>query len=159
MSTLAAAISSGKAIIDLVKLIDGARLDAAGQEAVRELNTVLLSHQSDMLSLSEKLQEQQAEITALKERIAKQDEWSEIATHYSLDEITDGVFAYSNDIHDACPVCFQNKFISIIQKKQWSYAGTTYACMKAGCEFEYLDSSTSKPRKRRRRATGVHGGL
>jgi hypothetical protein len=149
MSTLAAAISSGKAIFDLVKLIDGARLDNAGQEAVRTLNSTLLSHQSNMLGLSEKLQEQQNKINSLEKSLDVQEKWKEIAQSYYLNEVIDDVFVYyyagpEGNGHNACPICFEKQFRSVIQKGNWSHAGQQYVCHHSGCNFQYLDESKAK---------------
>jgi hypothetical protein len=149
MSTLAAAIASGKAIFDLVKLIDGARLDNAGQEAVRTLNSTLLSHQSNMLGLSEKLQEQQSKIASLEKSLSLQEKWESISEGYFLNEVMEDVFVYQyagtgGKGHKACPICFEKQFRSVIQKGNWSHAGQQYVCHHSGCDFQYLDESKAK---------------
>ncbi|HAB54653.1 MAG TPA: hypothetical protein DCE80_21150 [Ignavibacteriales bacterium] len=136
-------ISSAKTAYDIAKGISTLKSDVGRNESISKILEILLSVQTQALSVNEiaqKLQEEKYEIT---QKLMKFEKWSETETQYELKEIASGVFVYackktnppSEPMHWLCTNCWKDRMKSIIQKT----LSDSYACPKCKTIYPFLD--------------------
>jgi hypothetical protein len=101
------AVELSRQIAELVK--KGITIDL--QERITELREAVLNAKDETINLRE-------EIQALKARVRSQEEWETRANKYSLVKTRGGAFLYTSEgppPHCACPRCFQEQKLQILQ--------------------------------------------
>jgi predicted RNA-binding Zn-ribbon protein involved in translation (DUF1610 family) len=137
-----AGIASAKASFDLLKAIKGVSDAAKINAAVIELQQHILSAQQSLLDAQETINLLTAEKAELESRLAKHSEWETRRSEYHLTEVRPGLTVYAFQPatesemapHWACPKCFADEKIQILQKP--SPSNRTYKC--PACEFSMI---------------------
>ena len=148
ISEIATGITAAK---HLAQLIQGIKAET---DAVR-INDIVIESQQLTLSLQQSLLDAQAMLDKITEekrelaaKIAKNDDWRDQASSYSLREICAGVLAYEfakKDDSDltpprwACPKCFTKQQIQILQRSDNPNPGVD--CQKCNLRINALPES------------------
>jgi hypothetical protein len=142
---------SAKAAYEIAKGISALKTEVERNQAVSKVLEVLLSVQSDALSMQEKQSLLLTEKDHLTKKIMEFEKWSEIESQYSLKEIASGVFVYAYNktdkatepSHWLCAKCFNtDKKKSIFQRFDHDSHGVHYKCHS--CDSEITDPSNPK---------------
>jgi len=147
----ASLFASAKTAYDIAKGISSLHTEVERNQAVSKILEVLLSVQSDALSMKEKYSLLLTEKDDLIKKISEFEKWSEIEHQYELKEIASGIFVYvykksevnREPMHWLCAKCYNEQKKSILQRKVKSMAGAIYICHT--CKSEILDHSQSAP--------------
>jgi hypothetical protein len=142
---------SAKAAYEIAKGISSLNTEVERNNAVSKVLEVLLSVQSDALSMQEKQSLLLTEKDDLIKKIAEFEKWSEIERQYELKEITTGVFVYAykkiddsrQPMHWLCAKCYSERKSYILQLKLESASGHIYICHN--CNSEIIDHSKAMP--------------
>lgn len=116
-------ITSSKAAYDIAKGISSLKSEVDRNESISKILEVLLSVQTNALSVNAIAQELQEEKYALTQKIMEFEKWSETERQYDLKEIAPGIFVYfykkgnepTEPIHWLCTNCWKDKIKSIIR--------------------------------------------
>ncbi len=123
IAEISSLISSTKAAYDIVKGISSLKAEIERNESIAKILEVLISVQSQALSVQAKTQELEIEKYELAKKLMAFETWSETESQYSLEEIASGVFVYSykktneanEPMHWLCTNCWKDKIKSILQ--------------------------------------------
>lgn len=134
------ALSSLKAISELVTTVAKGKTDDAVKEKAIELNQVIASLQSTIFSLHTQCQQLRDEKEAIKKELMDMRNWEQEASRYELTELCPGVLVYSikpeaqgtEPPHQLCPNCYQNRRKAILQKAFQDTEGTVFKCHDCG---------------------------
>jgi len=146
IAEISSLISSSKAAYDIAKRISTLKAEVDRNQSVSDLLSVILSVQSDALSMQSKYQDLLQEKDKLAKKLMEFEKWSEIEKQYELKELVRGVFLYvykqTNDfkepVHWLCPNCWQDRIKSIIQcTNPMATRRRLYSCPK--CKTEISD--------------------
>lgn len=144
IAEISSLISFVKTACDIAKGLSTFKSDVDRNESISKILEILLSIQTQVLSvnaIAQKLQEEKYEIT---QKLMKFEKWSETETQYELKEIASGVFVYackkinppSEPMHWLCTNCWKDRMKSIIQKT----LSDSYTCPKCKTElYPFLD--------------------
>ncbi len=116
IGSIAGGIASLKAAKDIAESLIGLRDTAKFQAAVVELQSKILSAQSDQFALLERVRE-------LEKKMAELEAWEAEKQRYALTDYGAGTFAYAlkeearkgEPPHRICAACYQNGHKSILQ--------------------------------------------
>jgi len=123
ITAVASAVGAIKTATDIVKTILAMNTDAAINEKVAELQSVILSLQSHTLSM----QAEYSDLLKVKDKLEKElmecKDWEKTKEQYELKEVESGVFVYSckqgdnlpEPEHWLCTNCYKDKKKSILQ--------------------------------------------
>lgn len=137
IAEISSLITSSKAAYDIAKGIYALKSEVDRNEAISKILEVLISVQTNALSVNAIAQELQQEKYDLKNKILQYENWSETERQYELKEIVSGtfVYAYKESVdktkpdHWLCPKCFQEKKTYILQLHYNSSTGPPeYIC-------------------------------
>ena len=95
IAEISSLISFVKTACDIAKGLSTFKSDVDRNESISKILEILLSIQTQVLSvnaIAQKLQEEKYEIT---QKLMKFEKWSETETQYELKEIASGVFVYA----------------------------------------------------------------
>lgn len=140
IAEISSLISSSKAAYDIAKGVNALKSEVDRNEAISIILKVLLSVQSDALSVQSKTHELAIEKHNLTKKLMEFEKWSETEQQYELKEVIRGVFVYSykkeNEIsqpmHWLCTNCWKDKVKSILQR---TASDDTYTCPKCKTEI------------------------
>ncbi len=152
MGAIAAGLSALQAAGDIAKSMMGLRDTAMVQGKVIELQSAILSAQSSALSAQAEQAALLQEIDKLKKEMARLEAWETEKQKYKLVQLADGVFAYSlkedatggEPPHEICANCYQQGFISILQREH-RFPGRTEHAVCAGCGADLVLSGGRRP--------------
>lgn len=144
------ALSSMKAMTDLVTLLSKTKTDSAITDKAIKLQSIIISLQSAIMTIQSQHQALQAENDELKKQLTAIENWQSIASNYFLTEIASGVFVYAaketldllEPVHWLCTNCFSKKQKSILQFKEMTSSGTIYSC--PSCSANIVDHSKKR---------------
>lgn len=144
-------LTSSKVAYDIAKGISALKSDVDRNESISKILEVLLTVQTNALSVNAIAQELQEEKYALTQKIMEFEKWSETENQYELKEIAIGVFVYSRNSamassepkHYLCARCFNERKKSILQRFSHSFDGIHYVCHT--CTSEIIDRSDPLP--------------
>lgn len=112
-----------KETLSLLKTINDAKTDYERRAATAEIQSKLLTLQSDSFSLMEAIRSREEDIALLKAKIAEFEDFISQTKGYVLNQLDSGTFVYSKNVTvnsnevtvNLCPQCFSRKVISILQ--------------------------------------------
>lgn len=144
VTSIAAAISSGKALKNIIQGLVGLKVDTEvlyrineAQGQVSNLLSALLETQGDLLKLVEENQE-------LRRQIQAQEDWEKRKAGYQIQKTEGGAFVYTSvsvsPAHYVCPRCIEKREIQILQRDVENESGL-FGC--PGCNKVYA----AKPEK------------
>jgi hypothetical protein len=126
-NSVAVAIQSAKFITDSLSAISKLKLDAATLLRVNDAFGQVASVQAGLLDAQQKLMDQQGEIRDLRCQIEKFTSWEKRANNYEMVQTAGGAIVWkslSGLDHYACPLCFENSKLTILQFGGSGYSGT-----------------------------------
>jgi len=137
-------LTASKAAYDIAKGINSLKADVDRNESISKILEILLSVQTQALSVNAIAQELQQEKYNLTQRLMDLEKWSETEMQYELKEIVTGLFVYSykatdpqeKPMHWLCPKCFQEKKAHIIQLQSDTAAGKNYFCPNCNTKID-----------------------
>lgn len=123
LATIQAAFSSLSSAKQIAQSVLDIRDAALIREKIAEITSVLITAQSQTLSVQSDLTAAIEEIRQLKKRIVQMEDWSAEKQRYELREIITGVFAYlpkkdvdtTEPAHCLCAKCYNAGVKSILQ--------------------------------------------
>lgn len=130
-------LSIFQTLLNMTKGLKDINDAAIRNAAVVELTEKILAAQAAQMTLVARVNELEAEL-------AKREEWKAQKQRYQLTDYGGGTFAYAlkpeaaegEPPHRACPACFQNAQISVLQFKDKNYARQDeYVCPACKTEF------------------------
>lgn len=139
ISELTASLSAIKTSFELLKVISEAKEATVVQSATYELNRQLLELQLENIKLAQLISSQIEEINSLREQISKHDQFRGNLACWERKKTDAGFFVYalkkdlcgeSQDIPYACPNCYHQDKISILQpyRRGGNYKFHIYKC-------------------------------
>ncbi|MBG6248361.1 MULTISPECIES: hypothetical protein [Symbiopectobacterium] len=145
IAELSAAMAAIRETAQLAKLINDAKTEAEVNAAVNELNSKLSSIQCECVSLVELVGTYQEMNTSLKAKIAEFENFKVQAVDYSLNKVDSGTLVYSKNIVlsdgetavNACPHCFHQNKISILQPDSVTGFGGFYVHFCPECKNKF----------------------
>lgn len=112
-----------KETLGLLKAINDAKSDYEVKAATSEIQSKLLTLQSECFSLGDAIRSREEEVMHLKAKIAKFEDFESKAEGYVLNQLDSGAFVYTKNetvsgkemaVH-LCPSCFTRHVVSILQ--------------------------------------------
>jgi len=144
-------LTSSKVAYDIAKGISALKSEVDRNESISKILEVLLTVQTNALSVNAIAQELQQEKYNLEKKILEFENWTETERQYELKEIATGIFVYTykksknltEPMHWLCAKCYNERAKSILQRIKKTMAGVAYACHN--CKSEILDHSKAEP--------------
>jgi len=141
---ITAFVTSVRAAYDIAKGIGSLKVEVERNQAVSKILEILLSVQSDALSMQTKYQELLQSKDDLSKKLMEYEKWSETESQYELKEINPDVFVRSYKTsnqsqqpnHWLCTKCWEDKKKAILQKHHTG----AYECQRCGSKI-YSESS------------------
>ena len=138
-------IASSKTAYDIAKGLTSVYVDDKVRERTSELVGILLSVQSDALSVNTQHQELLQEKYNLEKKILEFEEWSAIKNNYELKELAPGIPAYLRKKTDEsnnfeiwiCPYCYNKKEESFLQLEYNYGTSISYFCPNRECKTSF----------------------
>jgi len=123
IAELSAAMAALKETAGLVKVISSAKTDAEIKAATFELQSKLITLQSDCFTLGDAVRSRDEEVMLLKAKIAEFEDFKAQTEGYVLNQLESGTLVYTKNqtVGDAevavhlCPNCHSKRVISILQ--------------------------------------------
>ncbi|WP_143468236.1 hypothetical protein [Kosakonia pseudosacchari] len=123
IAELSAAMTAIKETASLAKLISDAKTDAEVKAATIELQSKLLTLQSECFALGDAIRSRDEDVILLKAKIAEFEDFKSESEGYCLHQTEAGSLVYSKQLAvgdlqitvNACPHCYQQKRISMLQ--------------------------------------------
>lgn len=151
IAEISSLITTSKAAYDIAKGIISLKSDIDKNESISKILEVLLSVQTQALSVNAIAQKLQEEKYELAKKVMEFENWSKTELQYELKEITSGVFVYvykkiknsSEPIHWLCTNCYKDKRKSIIRLASGGSGSKKYHCPHCKDEFYIRHSSSS----------------
>jgi|WetSurMetagenome_2_1015567.scaffolds.fasta_scaffold18905_1 hypothetical protein len=145
MVEIASLLASSKTAYDIAKGLTSVYVDYKVQEQTAALLKILLSVETDALSIQSKHNEAIVTMGNLKKKILELENWIETMRQYEIKDIADGVFvlAYkkteqsTEPMHWLCQKCYGEKKKSILQRVKHDSQGIHYICHS--CSSEIID--------------------
>lgn len=135
---ISAGLASAKASFELLKAMKGVSDATKLNTVIIELQDHILSAQQSLLNAQETINGLVAEKAKLEARLSKHSDWEKQRKEYRLTEVRPGLTVYhfeakaeGTPAHWACPKCFAEEKIQILQKP--SPSNLSYKC--GGCNF------------------------
>ena len=147
---ITSAISSFKTMADITALMINLSTDSRVTEKAIELQSALLSLQSDMFGLQAQHQSLLREKEELEKRLIEIQNWQAEAQKYTLAEIVPGVFMYAlkaeykdaTPPHWLCPNCYESRRKSVLQR-DYNRIKHNYVFQCHHCNAELVDTSNA----------------
>lgn len=145
MVDISAAFTAIKETLGLLKAVNDAKSDYEIKAATSEIQSKLITLQSECFSLGEMVRSHEAEVVMLKAKIADIENFEREVEGYVLEKLASGTLVYSKKqaVGDGettvylCPHCFTKKKVSMLQP------GVTTA-IKGGCFIHYCPDCKSE---------------
>ncbi|EFH9192652.1 hypothetical protein GEO10_03705 [Escherichia coli] len=123
MVDISAAFTAIKETLGLLKLVNDAKSDYEIKAATSEIQSKLITLQSECFSLGDAIRLRDEDIVHLKAKIAEFEDFKSQTEGYELERLDSGSLVYSKKkiVGDAeitvylCPHCFGKKIISMLQ--------------------------------------------
>lgn len=123
IAELSAAMSALKETAGIVKLFADAKTEAEIKSATIELQSKLLTLQSECFSLGDAIRSRDEEVIALKAKIAEFEDFKSQTIGYELNKFESGAIVYSKKqivngsecLMHLCPKCYLKREISFLQ--------------------------------------------
>ncbi len=142
IAEISSLIASSKAAYDIAKGISSLKSEIDRNESISKILEVLLSVQTQTLSvnaIAQKLQEEKYELT---KKLMEFEKWAKTETQYRLEEVAPSVFVYaykktdlSDPEHWLCTNCFKDRIKSIIRLASKGSGIKKYICPHCKDEF------------------------
>lgn len=158
IAELSAAMTAIKETAGLAKVINDAKTDAEVKAATIELQSKLITLQAECFTLGDAIRLRDEEAVHLKAKIAEFENFKSESEGYVLHRTEGGTLVYSKQVAvdnaemvvNACPHCFHQKKISILQPgvdKPVKADYWVHFCPSCNVEFKMDKSppSTKKP--------------
>jgi len=153
IAEISSLISSSKAAYDIAKGVNALKSEVDRSESISKILEVLLTVQTQALSvnaIAQKLQEEKYELT---KKMMEHENWSKIELQYELKEITSDIFVYiykkseesTEPIHWLCTNCYKDKIKSIIRLASEGSGSKKYVCHHCKNEFYIRHGSSGSP--------------
>jgi len=144
---IATTLATAKGATDLVSAILSASKNAAVTQKAAELTSVIISLQSDILSMQSEYQSVLQERDEWKTKAQRQEAWERTKSKYQLFSPSEGSFVFAsienNEIeepsHWLCANCFNKEIKSFLQLIKKTTEGFLYQCQNKDCEAKVLD--------------------
>lgn len=123
MVDISAAFVAIKETLGLLKVVNDAKNDHEVRSATSEIQSKLLTLQSECFALGDLVRAHEAEVVALKAKIAEFEDFKTQTEGYVLNQLESGSFVYTKNsvvgdtevtVH-LCPNCHSKRAISILQ--------------------------------------------
>lgn len=123
MVDISATYTAIKETLSLLKVVNDAKSEFEKRDATSEIQSKLLTLQGECFALGEMVRSHEAEVVALKAKIAEFEDFKTQTEGYALNQLESGSLVYTkhtivngNEIAvHLCPNCFASKKISILQ--------------------------------------------
>ncbi|ANI85241.2 hypothetical protein [Kosakonia oryzae] len=160
IAELSAAMAAIKETASLVKLISDAKTDAEVKTATIELQSKLLTLQSECFALGDAIRSRDEDVMLLKAKITEFEDFQSESEGYALHQTEAGSLVYSKQLVvgssqitvNACPNCFKQKKISMLQPgidKAAKASFWVHFCPSCHAEFKMDKTPAAKnPQKR-----------
>jgi predicted RNA-binding Zn-ribbon protein involved in translation (DUF1610 family) len=151
ITEIASALATIKTSVDLLTKLNSVAQDEKVRSAVFNLQNDLLSLQTKLFETNDRFQEQSDRLKELQRELDSKNRWEEDEKKYEVFHPSLGMTVYrlkDNSNVDqiwACPNCFGNQKISILNKRVTG--DTRFGCH--GCGFEIFIEYTDRPIRRR----------
>lgn len=151
IAELSAAMTAIKETAGLVKVINDAKTDAEVKAATIDLQNKLITLQAECFSLGDAIRLRDEEVVHLKAEIAEFENFKTQAEGYGLHKTEGGTLVYSKQVIvddtelmvHACPHCFQQKKISMLQPgTEKSVKGSYWVHFCPSCNSEFKMDKT-----------------
>lgn len=169
IAELSAAMTAIKETANLAKAINDAKTDSEVKAATIELQSQLITLQAECFSLGDAIRLRDEEAMHLKAKIAEFENFTAQSEGYVLHKMEGGTLVYLKQaivdgaelmVH-ACPHCFQQKKISILQPStEKSAKGSYWIHFCPSCKSDFKMDKTpaaSTPKDIARRLPGGSG--
>jgi|SRR5271165_1500041 len=139
IAEIAQAVATVNSTVGLLKTLLKVGRDEEVRTAVFEIQNDLLDLQSKLFEANARFEEQSAKIDALRRQLDELNRWDELASQYDLFHPAQGMSVYklrydkSGGEVWACPTCFGNRKISILNRPAVEYRN--YKCHACGFEI------------------------
>jgi hypothetical protein len=137
ITEISAAFGTVKTSVDLLKTLLNVTRDEDVRNAVFEIQNELLSLQDRLFATNARFEEQSSKLDCLQKQLDERDRWDDEAKKYDLFHPAQGMSVYRNRMDMqiwACPSCFGNRKISILNRPAFEYRN--YVCH--ACKFEIM---------------------
>lgn len=123
MVDISAAFVAIKETLGLLKVVNDAKTDHEVRSATSEIQSKLLTLQSECFALGDMVRSHEAEVVTLKAKIAEFEDFKAQTEGYVLNQLESGTLVYSKNevVGDAevavhlCPNCHSKRVISMLQ--------------------------------------------
>jgi hypothetical protein len=145
ITEISSLIASSKAAYDIAKGISSLKSEVERNENISKILEVLISVQTQALSVNTIAQKLQEEKFNLTQKIMEFENWSEIKGNYELKELAPGIPAYLRKKSDEnkdltlwiCPYCYDKKQESFLQKECHYETAGFYFCPRCRTPFQW----------------------
>ncbi|WP_223802372.1 hypothetical protein [Kluyvera sp. CRP] len=160
IAELSAALAAIKETASLAKAINDAKTDAEIKAATVELQSKLLSLQSDCFSLGDVIRGKEELVAQLRSKLAEIDDFKQSSVGYVLTKTAAGTMVYSKNasneefVINACPQCFMNNQLSMLQPSPKNHSMGGYFihyCPSCKSEFKMDEVPPIEPVQMTRR--------
>ncbi|NHE81903.1 hypothetical protein G9400_20055 [Klebsiella michiganensis] len=168
LAELSAAMTAIKETATLAKAINDAKTDAEIKAATIELQNQLITLQAECFSLGDVIRLRDEEAMHLKAKIAEFENFTAQSEGYALHKMEGGTLVYSKKtvvgdmelmVH-ACPHCFHQKKISILQPgTEKSVKGAYWIHFCPSCKSDFTMDQTPASKKPRDMPRRLPGGI
>lgn len=168
LAEFSAAMAAIKETAALAKLITDAKTESEVNAAVSDLVSKLTSVQRECISLVELARSFQEEAVTLKAKIAEFEDFKVQSESYVLHKMESGTLVYSIKAAadggeltvNACPHCFHQKKISILQPStEKSVKGAYWIHFCPSCKSDFTMDQTPASQKPRDISRRLPGGM
>lgn len=140
------AISGLKAAREMLTAVVDGRNEIATMDRVLDAIRKLGDAQDNLYQLREELLSKQSEVADLKQQLDDRGRWEKESARYHLVRTPGGATVWEAPdpvYHYACPACFGNQRISILQDRR-TYDGA-FACPVSSCKASFLIKAPPPP--------------
>ena len=118
ISAVGSALGSLNAAIELARAAVGAKVDAEVRAKVADAMGALIESQTQLLDARMQMHDIVDENRRLKRQLEEREEWTARAAQFKLVQAPGGAMVHAfqgEPAHYACPACFENKHLHILQ--------------------------------------------
>jgi hypothetical protein len=145
MTELSSLIASVKAAYDIAKGVNSLKSEVDRNQSISKILEILLTVQTNALSvnaIAQKLQEEKSDLT---KRIMEFENWAQTKSNYDLKEVGPGIPAYVRKQGDdskeppmwVCPYCYNKKKESFLQREYHFGEAGYYFCPECDTIFTW----------------------
>lgn len=151
IAELSAAMAAIKETAGLIKVISDAKTDAEVKAATIELQSKLLTLQTECFSLGDVIRQREEETMLLKEKVTEYEDFRSQVEGYVLNQLDSGTYVYSKDeevngrqltVH-LCTHCFSKHIKSILHFLPVHKSAVYHSSRCLHCKNEFLMDKNS----------------